>query len=299
MGSIYKITNKQNGKIYIGQTKTSIDKRWMGHIYSSRNGNPHQRCLIDKAIAKYGSDSFIVEEIEKCLDSELNDREIFWIDQYQSTDKNLGYNVSLGGNHPYRYDYTQLDELYEQGKTIKQIADLYQCAQSTVYLAILSTGKHSAEDIKNRAHQYTGNAKRKAVSQYDLDGNYITSYNSIAEAHRCLPHITSSKISHGCKEKKGVYGGFQWRYIDDEPPPHNNGRRPQCRSIEKYTLYGQFICRYDSIADAELADHISDTTIINCCKRRVYRAKDFIYKYTEDNTDISEWVKHLGLLSDC
>jgi group I intron endonuclease len=84
---IYKVTNKINGKIYIGQTSKN-DPNYLG-------SGP----VIMKAVKKYGRDSFIREVIEFCDSKELlNEREIFWIKFYNSTDRNTGYNISTGGN---------------------------------------------------------------------------------------------------------------------------------------------------------------------------------------------------------
>lgn len=94
---IYKITNNINNKIYIGQTFTSIKERIRKHISDSLY-NP--RCLIDRSILKYGWENFKYEIIDytNSLD-ELNDKEIYWINFYDSLIP-IGYNVSGGGrNH--------------------------------------------------------------------------------------------------------------------------------------------------------------------------------------------------------
>ena len=64
MAFIYKITNKINQKSYIGETTTTLKKRWHDHIresFSEGHGyNYHLHC----AIRKYGLDNFVFEEIE-------------------------------------------------------------------------------------------------------------------------------------------------------------------------------------------------------------------------------------------
>ena len=67
MGFIYKITNKENGKIYIGKTVNTIQERWHEHISEAFNGNI-SNSLIHKAIVKYGIDAFLVEEIGEFLE---------------------------------------------------------------------------------------------------------------------------------------------------------------------------------------------------------------------------------------
>ena len=61
---IYKITNKINKKIYIGQTTRSIEERWKGHCKPSMTA----RSLISRAIQKYGKENFIIEHVVTCSD---------------------------------------------------------------------------------------------------------------------------------------------------------------------------------------------------------------------------------------
>src|SRR3990167_4680514 len=83
---IYKTTNTVNNKIYIGKDSYNNPK----YIGSGK--------LLWKAINKYGKKAFIKEIIERCsTQTELNEKEIYWIDHYDSTNRSLGYNISLGG----------------------------------------------------------------------------------------------------------------------------------------------------------------------------------------------------------
>ena len=56
---IYKITNKINGKVYIGQTIQCLKKRWSQHKSDSKKSN----MTIHKAMRKYGIENFTIEEI--------------------------------------------------------------------------------------------------------------------------------------------------------------------------------------------------------------------------------------------
>jgi hypothetical protein len=93
---IYKIMNLINGKIYVGKDTTS-DKNYFG-----------SGILIKRTIQRYGLENFVKEIIDETNDyNELSIREIYWISFYNSTDRNIGYNISNGGdggdtltNHP-------------------------------------------------------------------------------------------------------------------------------------------------------------------------------------------------------
>ena len=81
---IYKTTNLVNGKLYIGQSINDDDDNYIG-----------SGTYIKLAIKKYGKDNFKKEIIERCDTKEkLNERELFWINHYNATDRSIGYNVS-------------------------------------------------------------------------------------------------------------------------------------------------------------------------------------------------------------
>ena len=88
MTGIYKITKKSNGKSYIGQSN-DIERRFSEH--KNRNVIP-----IDVAIHKYGADAFNFEVLEECKIEDLNEREMYWIDYY-NTYLGDGYNCYPGG----------------------------------------------------------------------------------------------------------------------------------------------------------------------------------------------------------
>ena len=56
------------------------------------------RTVVDKAIKKYGKIEKVAI-IERCLPEELNEKEKYWIKKYNSTNKNIGYNISNGGEY--------------------------------------------------------------------------------------------------------------------------------------------------------------------------------------------------------
>lgn len=100
---IYKITNIQNNKVYIGQTIRPIQDRFNRHINDAINNilDTH----FSRAIRKYGKNNFIIEEIDTANNQdELNLKEQYWIQYYQATEK--GYNetdaISKCGGNTYK-----------------------------------------------------------------------------------------------------------------------------------------------------------------------------------------------------
>jgi group I intron endonuclease len=83
---VYKTTNLINGKIYIGQDS----KNNPNYIGSGK--------IIKLAIKKYGKNNFIKEILEHCNTKEiLDNKEKYWIQKYNSTEKSIGYNITKGG----------------------------------------------------------------------------------------------------------------------------------------------------------------------------------------------------------
>jgi len=102
---IYKITNLINNKIYIGQTTKTLDERLIRHFVDARY---RQNTHILKAIKKYGKENFIIEKLEKCnFLEELDKREIYWIKKLNSKNRDIGYNITDGGQGTHGYIFTK------------------------------------------------------------------------------------------------------------------------------------------------------------------------------------------------
>jgi len=95
---IYKITNKINGKCYIGQTIKSAEQRWKKHQSHAFGTHPNDiNKTLYQAIRKYGLENFTFEVVQDNIETfeQLDKAEIYWIDYYNSFVK--GYNETFGG----------------------------------------------------------------------------------------------------------------------------------------------------------------------------------------------------------
>jgi len=98
---IYKATNNVNGKVYIGQTQLSLEKRKVKHIWDAGKARFH----FHRALNKYGVENFKWQVICICpnIDS-LNEQEQYFINFYDSL--NNGYNLTAGGEGILKYAHT-------------------------------------------------------------------------------------------------------------------------------------------------------------------------------------------------
>lgn len=131
MGYIYKITNTLNGKIYIGQTVKSIQKRFTQHKNNS-NKPYFSQIVLYKAFNKYGFENFVCEQIEEVENHLLDEREKYWIEYYDSYFN--GYNSTLGGRATqlYNWDVDDIIERYMVLKSARAVAKEIGCDHSTI-----------------------------------------------------------------------------------------------------------------------------------------------------------------------
>lgn len=87
---IYMIKNKKTNQIYIGQSN-NIEQRWIYHCNATQ-----KKQYIDRAIKKYGKDSFSFDIIEET--NNLNEREKYWIKFYNTYKNKNHYNLTPGGD---------------------------------------------------------------------------------------------------------------------------------------------------------------------------------------------------------
>lgn len=94
MAIIYLVTNKIDGKKYVGQTIVALALRWYRHVYAAMQG---AQGVFQRAIKHHGRDAFTIEAIHTCAPSKLNAAERRFIKQYDCMAPK-GYNLTSGGD---------------------------------------------------------------------------------------------------------------------------------------------------------------------------------------------------------
>jgi group I intron endonuclease len=163
---IYKITSP-TGKIYIGQS-VDIERRWADHrsMPKSDKGN-----LLYNSFLSHGVDSHKFEILERCSKEMLNEREIYYIEKYQTFDTEHGLNLTKGGDSNVVFSKKTLQKMSEAKKGVRP-KHLIGHKHSKETRDILRKkamgnknwlGKHHSEETKEKLRQ--ANLGKKASKE--------------------------------------------------------------------------------------------------------------------------------------
>lgn len=187
-GIIYKIENKINGKVYIGQTVQSLSSRWYRHCQLKGLSESESNMHIKRAILKYGKENFSISILEKCDSSVLNEKEIYYINKYDSF-KN-GYNKTIGGSGkcgvlsiPFDKQIEIID-LYESGLSLRSISQLYNTSH-TVIKNVLKNHSIQLRDTRTyKLSQYqrqeiindinNGLSRKDIMNKWNISKSYLS-----------------------------------------------------------------------------------------------------------------------------
>ena len=162
---------------------------------------------------KYGVDNFTIEQVEECPLEDLSDKEIYWI-QYYDTFHN-GYNATYGGDGRQYVDYDIIYELFQQGKTCKEIHEITKHDYRTIANALNNKGIDSKEIRERAAERIRRGAEKRSKPVARLDkntGEILEVFNSIHEADR-IYKTGIGNISNVCQGKRKTAAGYEWKYI--------------------------------------------------------------------------------------
>lgn len=263
MIGIYKITNKLNNKIYIGQS-IHILQRWEEHKYQECNSAIHQ------AIKKYGIDNFTFEIIEECDQSLLDEKEIYWIKYYNSYKE--GYNLTPGGRFACCFDIMAIKDLYENYKSMNTTAKIIGCSENTVRRIL-----HSLDIYNNECQT------EKAIDKIDPKTfSIITTYDSLTQA-AISEKVSLSAISMVINGKTQSCNGFLWK-LHDAPIStiKNNKVKKAKRKVSQYDKNYNLLHTYDSLMDAAraLGKKKSATNYIRqSCNNKDVSAYGYFWQY--------------------
>lgn len=255
VSGIYRIRNLLDNKVYIGLS-SNINQRFIQHKTDSKsmiNDKP-----LHNAIRKYGIENFEFSIIEYCDISKLSDKEKFWIEFYNSTDRDCGYNLHGGGQSNIEVSSETREKLRNAqqnkipivklnrfGSFIERYESVNHASKSNDFnypsdIYKMAIKKIKCKYIKNYIYvteddYISGDYlidKTDWVVQFDLDSNYITHYYNMSDASMNTG-VKSSCISNACNKIVKTGGGFLWcRYNEFE-----NGYYPITNDKERKKSY--------------------------------------------------------------
>lgn len=203
---IYKTTNLETGKIYIGKDKHN-NPQYLG-----------SGVKLKDAIRAYGKDKFSKTILEYCSSyEEMNTREKYWIEFYNSTNPIIGYNISFGGdggdnftNHPNKEEYRNKLSETSRKSNMKLRDKLSEISKSlwkneeyknNVILGLSDYWKNNdnKEKFSNKMKEVLKDPKNKKIWSdckkgdknkrwlgfaylYDKDGSLIERYDKVSTA---------------------------------------------------------------------------------------------------------------------
>lgn len=205
---IYKFKNKVNGKIYIGQTTTSVRKRVIEHVTNSKPWTKARKGHFQRALYKYGFENFEFSIIEKCIDKNtLNIREIYWIGYYKSDQKEFGYNMTPGGEGNTNYEFNKkcVERLIaaNTGKPkSKRTKDLlkFRAKERMKH----DKYKKQLEECRSKAW----NKNKVKVVKLDHEHNIIKIFDSIKDAAIDIYGKPQGSLSTNLRRSNDGYTGF-------------------------------------------------------------------------------------------
>jgi group I intron endonuclease len=218
MPFIYKITSPSN-KVYIGSTtKKNCEDRWKNYKNLTCKTQPK----LYRSFLKYGVINHIFEIIEECTIEDMFKREVEYGLLFDVLDKNKGLNLRL----PKTFDKGVFMSQETKDKISKSLTGKKKVFTEEGLKRYLNrkTDIHTEESRKKIGNALRGRTisdkikkdlskkckTKKKVIQYDLNNNYINTFESIAEAAR----LTNTGVTNISKCIKGIYkysNNFIWK----------------------------------------------------------------------------------------
>lgn len=225
---IYLIKNTITGHCYVGQAK-NIERRIYYHLLSTIDEKRKDyNYPLHKAMRKYGYDAFELELLEECDYSKLNNREQYWVKQYDS--RKNGYNQTDGGYQSIRHiklTEEQVSEikklLHENNLTNAELSIKFNISKDMVHR--INTGKvwFDSKIIypirvapRDRVNHFNGTCiyKIKVVDNQVLGifPSLSLAAKSITKTDKCRSSDSvAGAISRCCRGIKKTAYGYKWQ----------------------------------------------------------------------------------------
>lgn len=216
MIGIYKITNQINGKVYIGQS-VNIKKRWTDHIYYAKH-EENKASRLYLAIRKYGLENFKFEVLEECSKELLDEREIYWIAYFDSTDRTKGYNFYRGGQGKHSlYNYNDIVNLWNEGYSCQEIESMIGCGDVVITSALRSA---NIDDFTVRSREQKKNAFVACDIKTGKPLKIFYGMKSVSKFFTDYERYADALSSLIVPRHRRLFG-YYWEYLNENNKPEN------------------------------------------------------------------------------
>lgn len=271
MIGIYGFQNLITNKWYIGQS-IHIEARRQQHLSESLHRKNNNK--FHNTINKYGIDNFNFVILEECSPEQLNEREIYWINYYNSFVD--GYNSTPGGQEKY-YNPQLIYDAWDQGLSIKQISEKLNIGTSCIYYNLQDYPKYNKHESKVRGGLSIV-SNNNTIFQYDLNGNFIKEWRSYKEIEKILGYNSALIGKCVAGKRKSAYN-YQWfNFYSPEVQPYN-AHNSKPKAVIQYDLNGQFIQIYSSIAEASRMTQCDSSCIRKVCNKERNKAGNYKWEW--------------------
>ena len=227
---------KENFTISIIDQTSSIDElKQLEQQYIKKYHSNNKEYGYNLTLGGDGKKNFDWEEIQALWDSGYSVKDIAQIiGCYRSTVgqalkdyPSYNYSVSLQRSNANKKPIDQYNLQKEKINTYPSIAaaakenncnemTLRKCLKNETYYAVGYYWVESGKQLP-KGTQPTKNTRKKQVNQYDLDNNFIQTFNSAADAARAVHpnsniNSSSSSILQVCKGNRPTAYGYKWQY---------------------------------------------------------------------------------------
>ncbi len=213
---IYLIKNKINNKKYVGST-INFKKRWGQHI-SALNKNSHDNSYLQKSWNKYGMDNFEFSVIEEVIINDLLEREQYYINYYNVSNRNDGYNLlpTAGNNLGYKHTNETKEKMRKpHGAMSKEAKENMKISASKRDKSMYSNPERNMKISKaNINKKYSEETKKKMSESRNGKKHSEETKKKMSESKKgkLISNETKKKISDALKGNKNGVG----RIVSDE-----------------------------------------------------------------------------------
>lgn len=283
MAIIYKITNLVNGKLYIGQTSKTLDLRFRQHQVAAFTLN--LKYPLYRAMRKYGIENFKIELVEEVVTEQINEREQFYIKQYESfAPLGKGYNATRGGEGNILLDYDLIYQLWDEGKSIAEISTITGANRYGIRGVLKVLPTYNETESRKRGNNYQHSLRLKPVYQYSPSGEFIAEFESADTAAKAL-NIPIKSIFAALTSESVLAGCCQWSYSKQKTVPAITYKaRKYKQPVVEIDTEGHILARYESASAAATATGLKADYIRNACNKANYKyAKlDRYFRFEEE-----------------